>query len=179
MRHYHKDNSSNILTALGALAATILIGILMSGCSPKTQPVVVRETRTVLETDSLTRLITRLIASGVRETDRETVYVFDKTTYTVNENGDTVGKDRDRVTDRNREWQSERTTLLAEIDSLRKVKSRVDSIVCPVPYPVERTLSKWEQTKMDFGGMAIGGVVALCVAAIALAVWLIKTKRNK
>ena len=179
MRHYHKDNSSNILTALGALAATILIGILMSGCSPKTQPVVVRETRTVLETDSLTRLITRLIASGVRETDRETVYVFDKTTYTVNETGDTIGKDRDRVTDRSREWQRERTTLLAEIDSLRLVKSRVDSVECPVPYPVERTLSKWEQTKMDFGGMAIVWVVALCVVAITLAVWLIKTKRNK
>lgn len=48
-----------------------------------------------------------------------------------------------------------------------------------VPYPVERTLSKWEQTKIDFGGMAMGGAVALCVVVIALAVWLIKTKRSK
>ena len=123
-------------TLVAAMIGCILIGILMSGCSPKTQPVVVRETRTVLDTDSLTHLITRLVASGVRETDRETVYVFDKTTYTVNENGDTVGKDRDRVTDRSLEWQSERTTLLAEIDSLRRPKNRVDSIECPVPYPV-------------------------------------------
>ncbi|MDE6097053.1 MAG: hypothetical protein K2G52_12805 [Muribaculaceae bacterium] len=73
------------------MIACILIGILMSGCSPKTQPVVVRETRTVLETDSLTRLINRLVAYGFRETDRETVYMIDKTTYTVNEKGDTIG----------------------------------------------------------------------------------------
>ena len=173
MRHYHRDNSSNILTALGALAATILIGILMSGCSPKTQPVVVRETRTVLETDSLTRLITRLVDSGVRETDRETVYVFDKTTYTVNENGDTVGKDRDRVTDRSREWQSERTTLLAEIDSLRRVKSRVDSIECPVPYPVEipgetiKPPSWWQPSLMWIGWITLAIALFLLGRLIA------------
>lgn len=45
-----------------------------------------------------------------------------------------------------------------------------------IPYPVERPLSKWEQTKMDFGGMAIGGIaIAVCVAVI----WLIKKIRKK
>lgn len=45
-----------------------------------------------------------------------------------------------------------------------------------IPYPVERTLSKWERTKMDFGGMAIGGIaIAVCVAVI----WLIKKIRRK
>lgn len=40
-----------------------------------------------------------------------------------------------------------------------------------VPYPVERQLSKWERTKMDFGGMALGVIIAIvCVAVI----WLIK-----
>lgn len=40
-----------------------------------------------------------------------------------------------------------------------------------VPYPVERPLSRWEQTKMDFGGAAIGGIViALCAAVV----WLIR-----
>lgn len=40
-----------------------------------------------------------------------------------------------------------------------------------VPYPVERRLSKWERTKMDFGGMALGVMAAIvCVAVI----WLIK-----
>lgn len=42
------------------------------------------------------------------------------------------------------------------------------------PYPVERELTKWEKVKMDFGGMAIGGVViAICIAVG----WLIKKFR--
>lgn len=43
------------------------------------------------------------------------------------------------------------------------------------PYPVERPLSRWEQTKMDFGGMAIGGlVIALCAAVV----WLVRKFRR-
>lgn len=43
------------------------------------------------------------------------------------------------------------------------------------PYPVERPLSRWEQTKMDFGGAAIGGlVIALCIAVV----WLFKKFRK-
>lgn len=39
------------------------------------------------------------------------------------------------------------------------------------PYPVEKPLSWWQQTKMDFGGMALGGVlIALCFAVV----WLLK-----
>lgn len=40
-----------------------------------------------------------------------------------------------------------------------------------VPYPVERSLSRWEQAKMDFGGFAMGTTVLLVVFVIA---WLIK-----
>ena len=44
-----------------------------------------------------------------------------------------------------------------------------------VPYPVERQLSKWERTKMDFGGIAIGVIIAVvCIAVI----WLIKKFRK-
>ena len=44
-----------------------------------------------------------------------------------------------------------------------------------IPYPVERKLTKWEQVKMDFGGTALGVVMAvLCVAVI----WLIKKFRK-
>lgn len=42
------------------------------------------------------------------------------------------------------------------------------------PYPVERELTKWEKAKMDFGGMAFGGVaIAICIAVV----WLIKKFR--
>lgn len=53
-----------------------------------------------------------------------------------------------------------------------------DSIVYrdrPVPYPVERELSRWERVKMDFGGLALGGVAAaLCIAVV----WLIRKFRK-
>ena len=38
-----------------------------------------------------------------------------------------------------------------------------------VPYPVERQLSRWERTKMDLGGVALGVLVAaVCVAVVWL-----------
>lgn len=49
---------------------------------------------------------------------------------------------------------------------------RTDSV--QVPYPVERRLNKWEQTKQDVGGYAI---VALAVVVCAAVVWLIKIRK--
>lgn len=75
--------------------------------------------------------------------------------------GDTVVDVRDR-------WHTVReyvhdTVSVATTDTIR------------VPYPVERALSRWEQTKMDFGGMALGALaLALCVAVV----WLIKKFRR-
>lgn len=54
-----------------------------------------------------------------------------------------------------------------------------DSVRIEVPYPVERELTRWEKTKMDAGGIAIGAGTALLVAVIALLIWLIKIKRRK
>ncbi len=50
---------------------------------------------------------------------------------------------------------------------------RTDSVA--VSYPVERSLTRWEQTKMDFGGFALGGIaVVLCIAVV----WLIRKFRR-
>lgn len=53
-----------------------------------------------------------------------------------------------------------------------------DSIVYrdhPVPYPVERELSRREQIKMDFGGFALGALlVGVCIAVL----WLMKKFRK-
>jgi hypothetical protein len=43
---------------------------------------------------------------------------------------------------------------------------KTDSI--QVPYPVERKLSKWEQVKMDIGGIAMGACIILCLSVIVL-----------
>ena len=56
-------------------------------------------------------------------------------------------------------------------------KAKTDSVRVREPYPVERELTKWEQTKMDFGGMFLGGLIAVGVAAVI--VWIVKRKRRK
>ena len=43
------------------------------------------------------------------------------------------------------------------------------------PYPVERKLTRWEQTKMDFGGMALGAIAVALGAAVG---WLVKKFRR-
>lgn len=74
--------------------------------------------------------------------------------------GDTVIDYRDRVKWRDRYVHDTCTVV------------KTDSIA--VPYPVERELTWWQQTKMDFGGMALGAVVvALCVAVV----WLARRRR--
>ena len=49
---------------------------------------------------------------------------------------------------------------------------RTDTI--RIPYPVEKRLTKWEQTKQDVGGIAIGVIIAVvCIAVI----WLVKIRK--
>lgn len=89
--------------------------------------------------------------------------VFQRDSVSVFISGDTVRieKWRDRIKYRDREVH----------DTLMRV--RRDSVA--VPYPVERKLTRWEQAKMDMGGVAMGGLaVALCIAVI----WLIRKFRK-
>lgn len=44
-----------------------------------------------------------------------------------------------------------------------------------VPYPVEKPLTKWEQAKMDLGGIAMGIALAVLIVAV---VWMIKRFRK-
>lgn len=143
----------------------ILLALLLCSCSRKTAPVVVRQTHTTLSTDSLTHLIKIMMSQQSSQREKETVYVYDKTTYTVNENGDTTGTEHDRVTERNREWESEERYYQHVIDSLKNVIGRVDSVSVPVPYPVEKVVEverkrRWWETALIWCGgiaMVIGG----------------------
>ena len=57
-------------------------------------------------------------------------------------------------------------------DTIAREVVKVDSV--SVPYPVEKPLSKWQQAKMDFGGIAFGGCIALLAFVI---VWLVRKFR--
>lgn len=64
-------------------------------------------------------------------------------------------------------------------DKLKEV-IRIDTLIkidsVQVPYPVERKLTKWEQVKMDAGGIAIGACIAFIL--IVIIVFLVKAYRK-
>ena len=72
----------------------------------------------------------------------------------------------------------ERNKLLQKISNEKTHK--VDTIMqrdsIPVPYPVEKPLTKWERWKMDAGGWAMGAVAAVLVILVILKVTKIARK---
>lgn len=97
----------------------------------------------------------------------------------LNDRGDTLRHDRETIVYRSSHRETELEKLLeSKNDSIRYLRQKLESIKSdsvPVPYPVERSLTRWEQTKMDFGGFALGGVaVVLCIAVV----WLTRKFRR-
>ena len=107
--------------------------ILLSSCSPKVIYVPEYHTEYITKTDSVVKI--------------DSVHVKDS--VIIKQAGDTIEIDR---------WHTEYKDRWRErvvIDSFIKV----DSV--PVPYPVEKKLSKWQQAKVDWGGWAMLIVVVL------------------
>ena len=134
--------------ALMLLAMTALM--LSGGCTRK---VYVPTEHIVYSTDTVYEAVLRVDS------------VIQRDSVAVVQKGDTVlitrYRDRYRV--------KERTDTV--------YKANTDSVRVREPYPVERELTKWEQTKMDFGGIFLCGLIAVGVAAVI--VWIVKRKRRK
>lgn len=96
----------------------------------------------------------------VSKVDRDSIYVRDS--VIVREAGDTV-----RIT----KWRYVYKDRIVRDTVFRQ---RVDSI--PEIVAVERELTRWEKTKQEAGGVAIGVIGA---AVVAWAVWLIVKMRKK
>ncbi|WP_302591675.1 hypothetical protein [uncultured Muribaculum sp.] len=82
-------------------------------------------------------------------------------THLVWVKGDTVVDVREK--ERVRRVEIHDTCFMERTDTIR------------VPYPVGRELTRWEQTKMDFGGFALGG---LAIGLSIVVLWLIKKFRR-
>ena len=82
-------------------------------------------------------------------------------------NGDTVRitKYRDRL--RTRIIERHDTCTVAKIDSVQ------------VPVQVERKLTRWERTKMDAGGIAIGILGVAALGGLAWLAWMVYKKRRR
>lgn len=141
-----------LIRTLLIFVASLLIGAVITALCSCTRKVYV-PTETV-RTEYRDKVVESLLVDTVSLRDSVSVYV----------NGDTV-----RITKFRDRW---RTRIVERHDTCTVTKT--DSV--QVPVQVERKLTKWEQAKMDFGGMAIGGFCA--VAVLAVAVWIIKRKRR-
>lgn len=141
-----------LIRTLLIFVLSLLIGAVITALCSCTRKVYV-PTETV-RTEYKDRVVENLRVDTAVMRDSVAVYV----------NGDTV-----RITKYRDRW---RTRIIERHDTCTVTKT--DSV--QVPVQVERKLTKWEQTKMDFGGMAIGGFCA--VAVLAVAVWIIKRKRR-
>lgn len=128
-----------------------LCAALLCACGSCTRTVYTPVESTTVRTDTLYRAVVRVDT------------ILQRDSVTVMQRGDTVMVTRFR----------DRYRVKLHTDTVREVS--VDSVRVAVPYPVERELTRWEQVKMDFGGMALGGLVIALCAAVA---WLIKKYRR-
>lgn len=131
-----------LLLLIAALAAAAICIILFGSCrSVQYVPVPEYHTVTVTKTDTLIQ--------------KDSVFCHDS--VYIHQEGDTVWFEK---------WHTK------YIDKVREVV-RIDSFIkrdsIPVPYPVERKLSKWEQTKIDWGGEAIIAIIVV----FFIIIWLI------
>lgn len=115
-----------------------------------------------------------------RETSTDSVIDRSKETVVLKENGDTARHDKERIVYVSSRREKELEHKLSErdsiIDVLRLQLASVKSDSIPVPYPVEKELTRWEQTKMDVGGIAIGFMATVTLIAV---VWLVRRFRRK
>lgn len=165
-----------------ALAGIIILATL-AGCGAHTTYVPVETVRTeYLATDTTgmyERLRSFFESMYHREASSDSLIDRTKETVVLKENGDTARHDRERVvyvaSHRERELEHKVQQRDSTIKALRLQLESVKSDSIPVPYPVEKQLSRWEQAKMDFGGMALGGMAVVICFVVA---WLAKKFRR-
>lgn len=72
------------------------------------------------------------------------------------------------------------TVLEHRYHYIYKYRDRVDTLymsktdTISVPYPVEKQLTKWQQTKVDYGGWAIGIVFVFILVVVGVMVYKLK-----
>lgn len=170
--------------AFNAMAWAVLIWLLVSLCGCTTTKYVPVETvRTEYREADTAAIYGRdrsfFEAMFRREHSSDSVIDRSKETVVLKENGDTARHDKERTVYVSSRREKELEHKVRQSDSiiaalrLRLESVKTDSV--PVPYPVERKLSRWEQAKMDFGGEAIVALVIIVIAAVA---WLIKKFRK-
>lgn len=156
--------------------------IALCGCRPTRYVPVERvqvEYREADTTGLFERMRALIESRYQREASSDSIIDRTKETVVLRENGDTARHDKERIVyvASHREKELEHTVRQQDstIKALRLQLESIKADSIPVPYPVERKLTKWEQTKQDVGGYAL---VALAAVVCVAVVWLIKKFRK-
>lgn len=165
-------------TRAAVVAAIAIATLALCGCKA-VKYVPVETVRTEYKDADTTAIYNHLksIFESKREKAVRSDSLIDRTKETVvlKENGDTARYDRERIiyrsTNREKELESEVRQQDSVISDLRMQLASIKTDSISIPYPVERELTRWQRTKMDFGGMAMGALVIVLCFAVA---WLIK-----
>lgn len=153
----------------------IIAAIALTACTRK---VYVPVENTVLRTDTVYKV--KLHTDSVTVTERvyESDARYDSIAPILDSLNRVIGWDRYHFRENTKKDSREIDRLRAQVDSLKA--ARVDSVEKQIPYPVEKPLTKWERAKLDVGGMALGTLGAVVVAAIvAVIVWITKRRRRR
>lgn len=179
-----KQGTKELIDFIGCIVIFVLAWIFLSGCTRTiyTPVETVHTEYRYADTTRFTSLINELRERlSQKESRRESLTHKEKETVTLNEKGDTTKRDRLVFISLESQERSEyERTIESQQDSIAELNAALSSVKVDsvqVPYPVERKLSRWEQTKQDIGGMAIGAVIVAVIAAVL--VWIVKRKRRR
>lgn len=154
-------------TVIRCIVISLIACLLLCGCVTKYVPVVEHHTETVHETDTIkiTDSVKTNTNTIIREARPEDSLLIASLGIRLKENERLLILLQKELT----EAKSEK------IESHSKDSVRVDSI--PVPYPVEKKLTRWEQFTLNYGAVAFGGsVVGILLLLIELIRWLRRRK---
>lgn len=163
-------------------AIMLLMACLTCGCKTNYVPMHEYHTETIRSDTAVFNAILRAFRESVRNYQRssDSLTHMLKETTTLTENGDTARHDRIEYIYLSSYKEKEYERIIEEQnDSIEKLNTRLESVKAdsiPVPYPVEKQLTKWESTKMSIGGITMTVLIASAVSAILA--WIVRRFRK-
>lgn len=149
----------------------ILLFLSFIGCRTRIQYIPV-ESKTELRDSVITR---DSIVIKEKVFTRDSTVTKDSTVIILDDKGNVIRTELYREKERYRELNSDYRLLQAKYDSLQSLKNKVIEI----PYPVEKELTRWQKTKMDVGGWAMGVLSGITILGVAyVIIWLLKRKKR-
>lgn len=149
------EDRRKLVIGIAVAAAVILMSVFFSGCTRK---VYVPVERTTTVTEILKDTVVELHLDTVRDTVTVEAAGRDTTSYIENGTHFSHASWKD-----GKLGHSLGTLPGAKLKDTLKVRTVIirDSIPYPVPVEVEKKLTWWEKTKMEYGGFAMGVTVLL------------------